>query len=531
MQFTPQQRNGYKGYSKGVLIGNWSEDVQVMEDKMATYQSLKAQGKLVSKGEPEKVMLSPAASDGFLRFGDVIMIQSAETQSYMAVDCSLKYAPKRNHGAVTASKGTIPSVRNTWVIRRGPDPQHHFYEKVREVDIVHYGQQVRIVNEFANPDGHMSLVSQPLTAASKTQTTGRQEVTAALGLSHDSIFVIEQSDGKQATAPLDGRPIPVDARVVLRHKATSTPLICDKTVVGTSFGGEFEVAAHLAKPQSTRISTATMDCNFWTFRTSPPGTKYVPYKGANTLTALQRVKSKILARGGSQGFRGLVKSFRILDDDGSKTLSRRELKEGMELYGVPLTTSELDVIFKEWDTNGDSTVSITEFLRALRGNMNLRREDLVKEAFKRIDKDGSGIVTFDELRSIYGKALSEHPEVKTGAKTEQEVMRQFIAGWDKSHDGKIELKEFIEYYNDISVNIDDDDYFELMIRNAWHMSGGEGAYENTSCRRVLVVHNDDRQTVEELKDDLGLDATDMNQIIAKLNSQGITDIKRVELTY
>ena len=149
---------------------------------------------------------------------------------------------------------------------------------------------------------------------------------------------------------------------------------------------------------NTLVRTATMPCNFWTFRTSPPGASYVPYKGANTQTALEKVKAKILQRGGRQGFRGLVKSFRIIDDDGSKTLSRRELKEGMELYGVPLTTAELDVIFKEFDRNGDSTVSITEFLREIRGGMNLRREDLVKDAFKCIDKDGSGICTFAELK-------------------------------------------------------------------------------------------------------------------------------------
>ena len=49
------------------------------------------------------------------------------------------------------------------------------------------------------------------------------------------------------------------------------------------------------------------------------------------------------------------------------------------------------------------------------------------------------------------------------------------------------------------LDIDNDDYFELMVRNAWHLSGGEGWSENTSCRRVLVTHTDGRQTVEEIK--------------------------------
>ena len=31
------------------------------------------------------------------------------------------------------------------------------------------------------------------------------------------------------------------------------------------------------------------------------------------------------------------------------------------------------------------------------------------------------------------------------------------------------MNEFVEYYNNISPSIDNDDYFELMIRNTWNL--------------------------------------------------------------
>jgi hypothetical protein len=34
-------------------------------------------------------------------------------------------------------------------------------------------------------------------------------------------------------------------------------------------------------------------------------------------------------------------------------------------------------------------------------------------------------------------------------------------------------KEFQQYYAALSASIDEDDYFELMMRNAWHISGGK----------------------------------------------------------
>lgn len=55
--------------------------------------------------------------------------------------------------------------------------------------------------------------------------------------------------------------------------------------------------------------------------------------------------------------------------------------------------------------------------------------------------------------------------------------------------------EFLDYYKDISASITDDDYFELMIRNAWRIMGGAGTAGNTANTRVLVVHKDGSQEV------------------------------------
>jgi hypothetical protein len=60
-------------------------------------------------------------------------------------------------------------------------------------------------------------------------------------------------------------------------------------------------------------------------------------------------------------------------------------------------------------------------------------------------------------------------------------------------DGIIEREQFQEYYANIGSSVESDDYFELMIRNAWHISGGVGAAANSSNKRVLVTRADGSQ--------------------------------------
>ena len=135
----------------------------------------------------------------------------------------------------------------------------------------------------------------------------------------------------------------------------------------------------------------------------------------------------------------------------------------------------------------------------------------------------------------------------------------------------------------VSSSIDNEDYFEVMIRNAWRMAGGEVVYwrlcyavhplfpsscayrntptllfspllivscpspflrlyvsvymyrvalqgqaANTANRRVLVTDKNGNQSVQTIKDELGMKAKDMGDIKRRLGSQGV-DTSHVEM--
>ncbi|CAN0000763.1 unnamed protein product, partial [Phaeothamnion confervicola] len=137
------------------------------------------------------------------------------------------------------------------------------------------------------------------------------------------------------------------------------------------------------------------------------------------------------------------------------------------------------------------------------GVPSARRAQLILLAFALLDVDKSGVVDLDDIRRRYD--TSKHPDVIAGRKKPDEVLREFLDTFDGGeNDGKVSPQEFAKYYATVSASIDDDDYFELMMRNAWHISGGEGWSANSTCRRLLVTHADGRQTVEAPTHDLGI---------------------------
>jgi len=258
--------------------------------------------------------------------------------------------------------------------------------------------------------------------------------------------------------------------------------------------------------------------------------------GDKTLRAtstIGKIREALTTRaGGHLELRDMARQFKIMDRDKSGTLTREEMKDGLtkflRVFNFELKRAEFEKVFSAFDKDGDGNLSYDEFIRGVRGEMNEKRVALVKLAFEVLDTDKSGEITADEVRAKYD--VTHHPKVVKGEMTEAQAIKEFMHSWNKEGEDVIDWKEFQEHYEWLSPSIDNDDYFELMIRNAFHISGGEGWAENTTCRRVLVFHRDGRQTVEEIKNDFGMSKTDTAKMIENLKAQGFDPIK-IELSY
>ena len=111
----------------------------------------------------------------------------------------------------------------------------------------------------------------------------------------------------------------------------------------------------------------------------------------------------------ANGLRGLRIMFRAMEPQTANgSLTPVEFKYAMRDYGLTLSELEVTQIVKHFDTNKDGQLSFDEFLRAIRGELNPRRCDLVHQAYNVLDKDGSGQVTIKDIEIAYD--VSFHPD-------------------------------------------------------------------------------------------------------------------------
>ncbi|RTG80103.1 uncharacterized protein DC041_0010468 [Schistosoma bovis] len=157
---------------------------------------------------------------------------------------------------------------------------------------------------------------------------------------------------------------------------------------------------------------------------------------AKDLKPIEKLRYQCLLRGAS-GIAGIGRQFRIIDDDGNKKLDFKEFSKGCKDFGVDLSKDEIKEIFDEIDADQSGFIDFDEFL------MSLRIED---------------------LKGVYN--VKNHPKFINGEKTEDEILVEFLKTFQPQNnaDEVITREEFFNYYSGLSASVDNDAYFDLMIR-------------------------------------------------------------------
>ena len=164
-----------------------------------------------------------------------------------------------------------------------------------------------------------------------------------------------------------------------------------------------------------------------------------------------------------------------MDDNGSGSLDANEFHKAISDFGVDIETKDIATLFKCFDYTGDGEIDFNEFIRVIVGPLNNTRAQLCVKAFKQIDYNGDGVLDLNDIKRSYNATM--HPDVKSGKRSEDEVLTEFLETFEQHHntihgnkaDGRVTPEEFLEYYAHVSANFDTDAQFELMMSNAWNI--------------------------------------------------------------
>lgn len=229
-------------YVHGVRISNWNEEKQLQELKMAEFLKRKEHGELLVNRVQSHLNSSLAeveltqSKDGFLRYGDNLMLYSVATEGVLSIDLANKSSTYTEGYSATASSLTQAHVaRNVFTIV--PSTPN---EKIG--DVMKLGAPIRIVVNSSLSQKPLYLSSQPTSAISYARVSRQQDVFFSSVDNYDTVWVPVFKDISQRFE-MEGQPVPANAEICLLHGNTRQAFYASpKFEVHNDFGKEYEVS-------------------------------------------------------------------------------------------------------------------------------------------------------------------------------------------------------------------------------------------------------------------------------------------------
>ncbi|XP_021889068.1 calcium-dependent protein kinase 2-like [Carica papaya] len=156
-------------------------------------------------------------------------------------------------------------------------------------------------------------------------------------------------------------------------------------------------------------------------------------KQFRAMNKLKKLALKVIAESLSEEeIQGLKTMFANMDTDNSGTITYEELKSGLARLGSRLSEAEVKQLMEAADVDGNGAIDYIEFISATMHRYRLERDEHLYKAFQYFDKDNSGYITRDELKS----AMKEY------GMGDEASIREIISEVDADNDGRINYEEF-----------------------------------------------------------------------------------------
>ncbi|XP_031575462.1 calmodulin-like isoform X2 [Actinia tenebrosa] len=129
-------------------------------------------------------------------------------------------------------------------------------------------------------------------------------------------------------------------------------------------------------------------------------------------------------------------AFNLFDKDRNGTICTHELRNVMHALGQSPSDQEIQDMIACSDKDGSGNIDLNEFLH-LMTSKNKHNLDEIRIAFKVMDKDGDGFISFSDLK----KAMNECHE-----NLSDDELKKMIIDADMDEDGRVGYTEFVQFF-------------------------------------------------------------------------------------
>jgi len=483
---------------------SWVDGVEVDEHKLQEYfhrtqHSLLLRGAAKTLSHTLESVPTTSADDGCVHFGDSLMLRNSETEGLLQVDIAdiiqVSDAGRAGVDGVTLSTGRMIAScpRNVMTISRVADN-----DGFGTTSFVHYGQIFRM-------GGYSTLSEKALyvySSQSSAEDLSQDETLMCLfprAAAGTQWRILHRDPNRRNTTK--NEVVRLQDPIVLQNEATGNVLCSDRTVRMNHYGNECRVFG-AAAAGSTASASAT-----WSFVDSTWAEGVVqdarttrklndiagldagpdpevllcdPVAAADhELELLERevadysVLLRIfpqLRHAGMHYVRRLRRMCITADVDQSGLIPARTFEGVLSYVGVRLRAGELQKLTNIFEVGAHTNMlDYRSFFKHMESNMSEVRKTVVEDAYaKLLTIAKSGHVEVSDMQRNWNPCC--HPKVQAGVLTQAEAMEEFLIQWEITEsDGTVTYDEFLDYYRDVSMAVEQGEIFVDMVRKAWDL--------------------------------------------------------------
>ena len=229
-----------------------------------------------------------------------------------------------------------------------------------------------------------------------------------------------------------------------------------------------------------------------------------PNQNLNENSSLTKFRNILKSQGTKSIFR-FQRMLSIYDRKHSGLISFDNFYNIFKAYYSNISLADIKSIFSLFESKAnpnDNTeikiismlqIKYDELLKSIIGNMPLNRQLIVKKVFDSFEKGSDGKIMTNDIKTKFN--YSRHPDVLSGKNSAIEIYNDFLdfietfREYNDNLKGKYSFEmnydEFADFYSEISMYIEDDDYFEKLLKNCWNLEeenpdGNKKINNNTS---------------------------------------------------